>query len=103
MREELSTVMPSQSGVAEQILSLPKGGGAINGIGEKFQPDLHTGTGNYSIPISIPDGRNGFHPNLTLTYSSGNGNGPFGLGWNLSVPSITLKTSKGIPRYQGKD
>ncbi|MGC1931668.1 MAG: SpvB/TcaC N-terminal domain-containing protein [Candidatus Nitrosopolaris sp.] len=34
-----------------------------------------------------------------LSLSAGNGNGPFGLGWNVSIPSITRKTEKGIPRY----
>jgi RHS repeat-associated protein len=88
-----------KSGVAEQALSLPKGGGAIAGIGEKFGPDLQTGTGNLSVPIGLPSGRNGFDPKLQLLYSSGSGNGPFGLGWSLSVPGVTRKTSNGIPRY----
>src|SRR5215211_2647845 len=88
-----------KSGVSEQVISIPKGGGALKGIGEKFQPDLYTGTGNFSIPIALPNGRNGFRPELSLNYSSGGGNGPFGLGWQLSIPSITRKTSKGIPRY----
>ena len=92
--------MANKSGVSEQIISLPKGGGALKGIEEKFQPDLHTGTGNYNIPIDIPEGRNGFQPQLTLDYSTGNGNGHFGLGWQLSIPNITRKTSKGIPRYR---
>jgi hypothetical protein len=89
--------MPSKLGVADQVISLPKGGGAIKGIGEKFQPDLHTGTGNFSVPIAVPPGRNGFQPELALAYSTGNG--PFGLGWGLSVPGVTRKTSKGIPVY----
>jgi len=83
-----------------QTISLPKGGGALHGIGEKFAPDLHTGTGNFTVPISLPPGRNGFQPQLNLVYSTGNGNGPFGFGWNLSVPGVTRKTSKGIPRYR---
>jgi RHS repeat-associated protein len=95
--------MPNKSGVADQIISLPKGGGAIKGIGEKFQADLHTGTGNFSIPIAVPPGRNGFQPELTLGYSTGGGNGPFGLGWSLGIPGVTLKTSKGIPRYSEED
>jgi len=89
----------SKSGVSEQILSLPKGGGAIKGLGEKFQPDLHTGTGNFSIPLSLPPGRNNFAPQLALAYSTGAGNGPFGLGWSLSIPNISRRTSKGIPVY----
>lgn len=95
--------MPDKSGVAEQIIALPKGGGALTGLGEKFQPNPHTGTGNFSVPIEVPQGRNGFQPQLTLTYSTGQGNGPFGLGWNLNLPSISRKTSKGIPQYQGQD
>lgn len=81
-------------------ISLPKGGGALSGIGEKFAPNLHTGTGNFSVPIALPAGRNGFQPQLSLAYSTGNGNGPFGLGWTLSVPGVNRLTSKGIPRYQ---
>jgi len=93
----------SKSGGSASAISLPKGGGALHGLGEKFSPDLHTGTGNFSVPIAVPPGRNGFQPQLTLTYSTGNGNGPFGLGWSLSVPGVTRKTSKAIPRYQDGD
>jgi hypothetical protein len=57
----------------------------MRGIGDTFQPDLHTGTGNYSIPIQAPPGRNGVQPSLTLGYSTGNPNGPFGLGWALEA------------------
>lgn len=95
--------MSEKSGVAEQIIALPKGGGALKGLGEKFQPNPHTGTGNFSLPIEMPPGRNGFQPQLTLTYSTGNGNGVFGLGWNLNLPTISRKTSKGIPRYRQQD
>src|SRR5258707_6144460 len=95
--------MSNTSGTSEQIISLPKGGGAQHGIGEKFSPDLDTGTGNFTVPIALPPGRNGFQPQLNLVYSTGNGNGLFGLGWGLSVPGVTRLTSKGIPRYQHYD
>jgi RHS repeat-associated protein len=94
--------MSNKSGIAGQIISIPKGGGALQGIGETFKPDLFTGTGNFSIPITLPPGRNGFQPQLSLVYSTGNGNGPFGLGWNLSVPNVSRKTSKGVPRYHDR-
>jgi hypothetical protein len=45
-------------------------------------------------------GRSGFGPQVSLTYDSGAGNGPFGFGWSLSIPSITRKTDKGLPKYQ---
>jgi hypothetical protein len=84
---------------AADLISVPQGGGAISGIGETFQPDLHTGTGNLTIPLELPPGRNGLQPSLALSYSTGNPNGPFGLGWALPVPEVRRKTDKGIPRY----
>src|SRR5215210_7838977 len=81
-------------------VSLPKGGGAIRGMGEKFAANPVTGTGSLSVPIFTSPGRSGFGPQLSLSYDSGAGNGPFGLGWNLSIPAITRKTDKGLPRYR---
>jgi len=89
----------SASDSSNQIISLPQGGGAQHGIGEKFSPDRHTGTGNFTIPLAVPAGRNRFQPQLNLVYSTGHGNGPFGLGWNLSVPGVSRKTSRGVPVY----
>lgn len=91
--------MSNKSGASSQVISLPKGGGTLHGIGETFSPDLFTGTGNFTVPIALPPGRNGFQPELNLVYSTGNGNGDFGLGWGLSIPGVSRKTSKGIPRY----
>src|SRR2546423_14491497 len=84
---------------AGSVIALPKGGGAVGGLGEKFSPDLFTGTGNFSVPITLPAGRGGLQPRLTLAYSTGSGNGPFGLGWQLSLPGVSRKTSRGLPRY----
>lgn len=80
-------------------ISLPKGGGGIRGIGEKFAANPVTGTASLSIPIPTSPARSGFGPQLTLSYDSGSGNGPFGFGWTLSLPAITRKTDKGLPRY----
>jgi hypothetical protein len=85
--------------VTSPSISLPKGGGAIRGIGEKFAANPVTGTGSMSVPIATSPGRGGFGPQLSLSYDSGAGNGPFGLGWHLALPSITRKTDKGLPRY----
>ena len=79
---------------ATRILSLPTGGGAIHGIGETFRPDLHTGTGNLTVPIVMPGGRNGFQPQLNLAYSTGHGNGPFGLGWAIDASGIGARWQK---------
>ncbi|WP_107669741.1 SpvB/TcaC N-terminal domain-containing protein [Cyanothece sp. BG0011] len=84
---------------ASPTISLPQGGGAIKGLGEKFAANPVTGTGSMSVPIATSPGRSRFGPQLSLSYDSGSGNSIFGLGWNLSIPSITRKTDKGIPRY----
>jgi RHS repeat-associated protein len=80
-------------------IAAPKGGGAIRGIGEKFAANPVTGTGSMSVPIALTPGRSGFGPQLALTYDSGTGNGPFGFGWSLSIPSISRKTDKGLPKF----
>jgi RHS repeat-associated protein len=82
-----------------RILSLPQGGGALSGLGETFSPDLFTGTGNMNVPLLLPPGRNGHEPSLRLSYSTGNGNGPCGFGWQIEMPSVTRRTSTGVPRY----
>ncbi len=95
--------MSSNSSTSGQLIALPQGGGALHGIGETFAPDLYTGTGNFTIPIALPPGRNGFQPDLKLVHSTGNGNGPFGLGWSLSIPGVSRKTARGVPRYDDRD
>ncbi len=91
---------PATNQISAPTISLPKGGGAIRGMGEKFAANPVTGTGSMSVPIATSPGRGGFGPQLSLSYDSGSGNGSFGLGWNLSLPSITRKTDKGLPKYR---
>jgi len=81
-------------------IALPKGGGAIQGIGEKFTANPTTGTGALNVPLATSPGRSGFGPQLSLSYDSGAGNGSFGFGWTLSLPNITRKTAKGLPKYR---
>ena len=93
----------NKSGIAGQIISHPQGGCTITGLGETFAPDLHTGTGNLTVPIAIPPGRNKFQPDLSLVYSTGHGNGPFGLGWVLSIPGVARDISNGVPSCSEED
>src|SRR5712692_9037136 len=99
VQSEKKETPPEKSSIAVPSLSLPKGGGAIRGIGEKFAANPVTGTGSLTVPIYTSPGRSGFGPQLSLSYDSGAGNGPFGFGWHLSLPSITRKTDKGLPKY----
>jgi RHS repeat-associated protein len=93
------TASKSGSEPAVPALSLPKGGGAIRGIGEKFSVNPVSGTGKFSLPLVASPGRAGFGPQLTLEYDSGSGNGPFGFGWQAHLATITRKTDKGLPKY----
>src|SRR5438128_3499073 len=95
-----SNAGPQSGAVVAPSISLPKGGGAIRGIGEKFAANPVTGTGSMSVLIATSPGRSGFGPQLSVSYDSGAGNGPFGFGWNLSLPAITRKTDKGLPQYR---
>jgi len=80
-------------------LSLPKGGGAMRSIDEKFSVNSTNGTAGFSIPLPLTSGRGGAAPSLSLQYNTGNGNSVFGLGWSVDFPTIQRKTDKQLPRY----
>jgi RHS repeat-associated protein len=88
-----------KSGVSPNTISLPKGPGSIEGLGESFQPTLNTGTAKYALAIKLPSGAAGHQPSLALAYEGGGGNDPLGYGWSLSLPHIQRRTDKGIPTY----
>ena len=84
-------------------IELPKGGGAIKSIDEKFQVNAVNGTASLSVPLPLSPGRNGNTPQLSLSYNSGGGNSEFGLGWNVGIPNIQRKTEKELPLYRDAD
>ena len=98
-------VQPARPQAAKPVLppiALPKGGGSIRGIGEKFAANPVTGSASLSVPIPASPGRAGAPP-LALVYDSGGGNGPFGFGWRLSAPSIKRRTEKRLPCYRDNE
>jgi len=102
-RDQTTNRSEDEQKLAMPAIALPKGGGAVRGIGEKFGANPVTGTGSMNVPIATSPGRSGFGPQLSLSYDSGSGNGSFGFGWSLSLPSITRKTDKGLPQYNDLD
>lgn len=101
-RERFNSSFAQQNNHQVPSLTLPKGGGALKGIDEKFEVNAVNGTNNISVPLPISSARNDFSPALSLQYNSGSGNGIFGLGWNVAIPSIRRKTEKELPKYQDK-
>lgn len=62
------------------------------------------GDANVSYPIVIPSGRKGMQPSLSVAYSSSNGNGWLGEGWDVSgLSSITIDTRWGSPVFSPSD
>ena len=79
-------------------IRLPKGGGALKGIDEKFTVNSVNGTASFSILLPFSKAR-GATPALSLSYNSGAGNGMFGLGWNMSLSAVRRKTDNALPKY----
>jgi len=83
-------------------VSLPRGGGALRAIDEKFSINPANGTASLAIALPFSDARSA-GPHAALTYNSGGGNGVFGQGWSLDLPSIQRRTDKALPRYRDAD
>ncbi|MDR3430363.1 MAG: SpvB/TcaC N-terminal domain-containing protein [Rouxiella aceris] len=82
--------------------SLPKGGGALRGMGETLSTGGADGAASLSLPLPISAGR-GVAPELSLVYRSTAGNSPFGMGWQCPLPFICRRTSQGVPYYDDRD
>lgn len=91
-RDRDETTKSSGISIKAPSINLPKGGGAIKGMGEKFTANPVTGTGSMTVPIATSPGRSCFGTQLSLSYDSDSGNGSNGFGWSLSVPSIMRKS-----------
>jgi len=81
-------------------VTLPKSGGSIRSIDEKFSVNAANGTAGCNIPFPFSASRNSFMPSLGLSYSSGSGNSEFGLGWNAAPAAIARRTDKQLPQYR---
>ncbi len=92
-----------KSSARPNVISVPSGPGSLTGLGESFEPNLNTGSARETVKLEVPPGTAGLAPALALSYDSGNGNGPVGLGWSLGLSTIQVQTEKGLPRYDGSD
>ncbi len=72
------------------------------GMDEEIDVDKNTGNVAFRVPIPLPEDRTDFSPQIKLMFG-GQSNGPFGMGWNLSLDSISRSTRKGRPTYEDFD
>ncbi len=93
----------SSSPQNNQAASSPTGSTAQADILTGFQADLFNGAAVAKYPLQTPPGRNGIGPNLALTYSSSQGNGWLGVGWDLQLGKIERSTKNGVPNYDNSD
>src|SRR5256885_940859 len=57
------------------------------------------GEARLTYPLEVPPGRAKLQPQLAVRYSSAGGDGWLGMGWDLTIPTITIDTRWGVPRY----
>ena len=89
----------NKTGVSSQSISVPKGPGTIEGMGESFSAQASTGIATFSVPFALPAARGDAQPSLGLSYSSASGSGVAGIGWSVGVPFIARETDRGLPQY----
>ena len=77
------------AGITAPTISLPKGGGAIRGMGEKFAANPVTGTGSMTVPIATSRGRAGFVTRIALASNLGIRNRPFGFGRSQRITKLS--------------
>ena len=65
----------NKTGVSAQSISVPKGPGTIEGMGESFSAQASTGIATFSVPFALPAARGDAQPSLGLSYSSASGSG----------------------------
>ncbi|MBC3376872.1 toxin [Pseudomonas sp. SWRI92] len=78
------------------------GSASIAAIGNGLGPVGTRGAASIELPLPVSSARH-LTPAMALHYNSQSGNGTFGIGMQLSIPSITRKTLKGVPHYEDDD
>jgi hypothetical protein len=87
--------------LSAQTLKAPRGPASLKGLGESFSANAATGTGSYSVPITLPPGF--LLPQIALKYTGGAGRSEVGLGFRIPVLQVYRLTDKGAPKFDESD
>ncbi|MFD2940274.1 SpvB/TcaC N-terminal domain-containing protein [Flavobacterium notoginsengisoli] len=91
---------PETSGYTPTSIKDLKAASPLVGIQSIEPPTPNArGTASTSFPIVVPNGRGGMQPSLKLQYDSDGAHSWAGMGWDVSVPSVSIETRWGAPRY----
>lgn len=91
---------PETGSYAPNSIKDIKAADPVSGIVSIATPSPNNqGSVTTSFPIKLPAGRQGMQPSLSVNYNSDGGNGWLGMGWDLSVPVISIDTRWGVPTY----
>ena len=72
----------------------------LEGITLMAPPEANNmGTANLSYPLTLPAGRHGMQPQLSVNYNSAGGSGILGLGWSMPISEISVETRWGVPLF----
>ncbi|MGE0767101.1 MAG: SpvB/TcaC N-terminal domain-containing protein [Hyphomicrobiaceae bacterium] len=72
----------------------------LHGVPIIAPPDAHhSGDLKLTYPFDLPGVRENFRPQISVGYSAQSGSGNIAVGWNLTVPMITVDTRWGVPVY----
>ena len=80
------------------------GAGLVGSTPDTISVNMFSGSASSSYPISVPPGRSGLQPDITVGYNSGaSANGFLGRGWDIAFPFIQRSTRYGQPTFTWSD
>lgn len=95
-----SPEMPEASAFLPTAISDIKAANPAEGMNIMQPPSVsRTGEASIHYPLEIPAGRQGMQPDLALTYNSDKGTGCLGVGWDISMSTISVDSRWGVPTF----
>ena len=96
----LGSRLGNASGEPLPAVAPPKAGGSFTGLVGALETALASGSASLAVVLPVTQNPSGATPELSLTYDTASGNGPFGVGWSLPRASVRRSTRHRVPRYR---